>query len=483
MGQRIVIDPVTRIEGHAKISLILDDQGEVSDARFHVVEFRGFEKFCEGRSFREMPGITSRVCGICPVSHMLTSAKAGDELLAVEIPEGATRLRRLVHYGQILQSHALSFFHLSSPDFLLGHDSDPAKRNVMGLIAANPEVARRGIRLRQFGQEVIETLAGKKIHSTWVVPGGVDEPLTEEGRGRIRKWLPESKEAILKTLTFWKREMDRHQDEARVFGNFPSLFMGLVGPEGELAHTFGKLRFVDETGRVVADQIEPEDYQRWIGEAVEPWSYLKFPYFKPLGYPQGLYRVGPLARLNVATAMATPLAEAERQRLFETLGWPAHQTLAFHWARLVEALQAAESVAARAEDPLLESRDVRTVPARPDGPREGVGIVEAPRGTLIHHYVADAEGLLTQVNLVVASQHNAAPVQISVRKAARGLIRGGKVDDGLLNRLEMAFRAYDPCNACASHAAPGELPLVVTVRDHRGQVVEVVRRRVDEDEG
>ena len=256
MGQRIVIDPVTRIEGHAKITLHLDDQGEVSDARFHVIEFRGFEKFCEGRSFREMPGITSRICGICPVSHLLTSAKAGDDLLAVEIPEGAVRLRRLLNLGQIVQSHALSFFHLSSPDFLLGYDSDPAKRNVFGLIEENPEIARRGIRLRKFGQEVIETLAGTKIHSTWVVPGGVDEPLTAAGRDRIAAWLPEAKESIEKTLTFLKREMDRHQDEARVFGNFPSLFMGLVTPDGGLEHYDGKIRFVDATGAIVADQLD-----------------------------------------------------------------------------------------------------------------------------------------------------------------------------------------------------------------------------------
>ena len=298
-----------------------------------------------------MPGITSRVCGICPVSHMLTSAKAGDELLAVEIPEGATRLRRLVHYGQILQSHALSFFHLSSPDFLLGHDSDPAKRNVMGLIAANPEVARRGIRLRQFGQETIETLAGKKIHAAWVVPGGVDEPLTEEGRGRIRKWLPEAKETTLKTLTWWKREMDRHQDEARVFGNFPSLFMGLVTPDGGLEHYDGKIRFVDATGQLVADQLDTRKYQEYIGEAVEPWTYLKFPYYKPMGYPGGMYRVGPLARLNVASHCGTPLADRELAE-FRQLGRGAVlSAFHYHYARLIEILFCVEKIEELARPP------------------------------------------------------------------------------------------------------------------------------------
>ncbi len=311
MSQRIVIDPVTRIEGHAKITLLLDEQGEVSDARFHVTEFRGFEKFCEGRFFREMPGITARICGICPVSHMLASAKAGDEILAVEIPEAAVRLRRLLHHGQIIQSHALSFFHLSSPDLLLGHDSDPAQRNILGLLKAHPELARMGIRLRQFGQEIIEVLAGRKIHASWVVAGGVDEPLSEEGAEKIRAWLPEARKTIEHTLSFFKREMEKHQEEARTFGNFPSLFMGLVTKDGGLELYDGKIRFVDATGKIVADQLDPTKYQAYIGEAVEPWTYLKFPYYKPLGYPGGMYRVGPLARLNVASHCGTPAADRE----------------------------------------------------------------------------------------------------------------------------------------------------------------------------
>jgi NAD-reducing hydrogenase large subunit len=473
MSQRIVIDPVTRIEGHAKISLILDEQGEVSDARFHVVEFRGFERFCEGRSFREMPGITSRICGICPVSHMLTSAKAGDELLAVEIPEGATRLRRLIHYGQILQSHALSFFHLSSPDFLLGHDSDPAKRNVMGLIAANPEVARRGIRLRQFGQEVIEILSGKKIHATWVVPGGVDEPLTEDGRCRIQKWLPEAKETIEKTLTWWKREMDRHQDEARVFGNFPSLFMGLVTPDGGLEHYDGKIRFVDQTGQIVADQLDTRKYQEYIGEAVEPWTYLKFPYYKPLGYPGGMYRVGPLARLNVASHCGTPLADRELAE-FRQLGRGAVlSAFHYHYARLIEILYCVERIEELVSHPEITTPHVMAFARR--NRYEGVGCCEAPRGTLFHHYKVKQGGLISWANLIIATGQNNLAMNQTVLQIARHYVKGDKLKEGMLNRVEAGIRAYDPCLSCSTHAY-GEMPLVVELRAADGTLVDTVAR-------
>ncbi|HVN81198.1 MAG TPA: Ni/Fe hydrogenase subunit alpha, partial [Terriglobia bacterium] len=287
MSKTITINPVTRIEGHSKITLHLDDSGEVNRARFHVTEFRGFEKFCEGRSFREMPAITARICGICPVSHLLTSAKTGDALLAVQIPDTAVKLRRLMNLGQIVQSHALSLFHLSSPDLLLGHDADPGKRNILGVIEAHPEIARQGIRLRKFGQEVIEVLGGKKIHPSWAVPGGVNSPLTPEGRDYIRTWLPEVTETATKTLAWFKRSLDSHQDEARVFGSFPSLFLGLVTENGGLEHYDGKIRIVDATGTIIADQLDPSKYYEYLGEAAEPWSYLKVPYYKPMGYPEG----------------------------------------------------------------------------------------------------------------------------------------------------------------------------------------------------
>ena len=306
MAKRIIIDPVTRIEGHAKISIHLDDAGEVTDAEFHVVEFRGFEKFCEGRPYSEMPGITARICGICPVSHLLASSRAGDAIMAVEIPVAADKLRRLMNLGQIVQSHALSFFHLSAPDFILGWDTPQPTRNVFGLIAADPQLARAGIRLRQFGQEIIEAVGGRKIHPAWSVPGGVRSGLSEEGRAQIRGWLPEAYATAKGAIALFKRAMEAHKQEILVFGNFPSLFMGLVSPDGTWEHHGGKLRFSDSLGRVVADQIEPSLYLDYIGESVNGSSYLKSPYYKALGLPGGMYRVGPLARLNICERMGVP---------------------------------------------------------------------------------------------------------------------------------------------------------------------------------
>ncbi|MGA2789083.1 MAG: Ni/Fe hydrogenase subunit alpha, partial [Verrucomicrobiota bacterium] len=310
MSKRIVIDPVTRIEGHAKISMFMDDEGNVSDAEFHVVEFRGFEKFCEGRPYSEMPGITQRICGICPVSHTLASAKAGDAIMAVSIPPAAAKLRRLMNLGQIVQSHALSFFHLSAPDFLLGWDTPPAQRNVFGLIASNKDLARAGIRLRQFGQEVIEIIGGKKIHPAWAVPGGVRNALDREGRDRIRAWLPESFATTKVAFDLFQKTMETHQREIQIFGNFPSLFMGLVTADGGWEHYDGNLRFSDSSGSIIADQLEPRRYEEFIGESVQGSSYLKSPYYTPLGFPEGIYRVGPLARLNICERMGVPRADA-----------------------------------------------------------------------------------------------------------------------------------------------------------------------------
>jgi len=310
MSKRIVIDPVTRIEGHAKISIFMDDAGNVSDAEFHVVEFRGFEKFCEGRPYTEMPGITQRICGICPVSHTLASAKAGDALMAISIPPAADKLRRLLNLGQYIQSHALSFFHLSAPDFLLGWDTPPAQRNVFGLIAANKELARAGIRLRQFGQEIIEVLGEKKIHPAWAVPGGVRSALTEEGRAKIRAWLPEAYATTKVAFDLWKKTMEHHHRELQIFGNFPWLFMGLGAEDGTWEHHGGKLRFTDSSGSIIADQLDPQKYFDYIGESVQTTSYLKSPYYKPLGFPEGMYRVGPLARLNVCEQMGVPLSSS-----------------------------------------------------------------------------------------------------------------------------------------------------------------------------
>ncbi|MDA0674403.1 MAG: Ni/Fe hydrogenase subunit alpha, partial [Cyanobacteria bacterium] len=335
MPRTVVIDPVTRIEGHAKISILLNEGGTVDEARFHVVEYRGFEKFCEGRPYTEMAGITARICGICPVSHLICAAKTGDKLLAVQIPAAADKLRGLMNLGQITQSHALSFFHLSSPDFLLGWDSDPAKRNVFGLIAADPDLARAGIRLRQFGQQIIEILGGRKIHAAWTVPGGVRSPLSAEGRAWILDRLPESLATVRQALDIFKGLITGPmQTEVNVFGEFPSLFMSLVGRDGEWEHYGGHLRFTDSQGNIVADHLREDDYQTFLGEAVEDWSYLKFPYYKPLGYPDGIYRVGPLARLNTCTHIGTPQADAELRAFRDYAGGVPTSSFLYHYARL-----------------------------------------------------------------------------------------------------------------------------------------------------
>src|SRR5512136_1795758 len=359
MAQRIVIDPVTRIEGHAKISIHLDDEGRVTDAKFHVTEFRGFERFCEGRPLYEMPGITARVCGICPVSHLLASAKAADQILAVSIPPAAEKLRRLMNLGQIVQSHALSFFHLSSPDFILGFDSDPAARNVFGLVAAEPELARAGIRLRQFGQEIIAHLGGQKIHPAWAVPGGVRSPLSKESHGQIRARIPEARATILDTLSRFKRMLPSFEKEAHIFGNFPSLFMGLVGHDGAWEHYDGHLRFVDSAGNAIADRLEARRYREFIGEAVESHSYLKSPYYKPLGYPDGMYRVGPLARLNICERMGTPLADKELASFRRQGKGAVTSSFLYHHARLIEILACLERIEQGMDDPDLLSDRLR----------------------------------------------------------------------------------------------------------------------------
>ena len=473
MAKRIVIDPVTRIEGHAKISLFLDDAGNVADAEFHVVEFRGFEKFCEGRPFSEMPGITPRICGICPVSHLLASAKAGDAIMAVNIPPPAEKLRRLMNLGQFIQSHALSFFHLSAPDLLLGWDAAPQQRNVFGLISKDVELARAGIRLRQFGQEVIEILGGKKIHPAWAVPGGVRSPLTEAGRARIRVWLPEANATINTALELFKRVLDSHKREVQIFGNFPSLFMGLVDPEGTWEHHGGKLRFVDSSGSVIADQLDPQKYSDYIAEAVQKSSYLKSPYYSPLGFPDGMYRVGPLARLNVAQQMGTPRADAELKR-FKKLGRGAvSSSFLYHYARLIEILASIERVEAALDDPELLSEDLRADAGI--NSLHGVGVSEAPRGTLFHDYTVDRGGLLTKVNLIVATGQNNLAMNQTVAQIARHYIKDNDISEALLNRIEHGIRCYDPCLSCSTHAA-GQMPLQIRLVGRDGGIIKIINR-------
>lgn len=469
MAQRLVIDPVTRIEGHAKITVHLDDSGAVSDAQFHVTEFRGFEKFCEGRPLGEMPGITARICGICPVSHLLASAKAGDEILAVEIPPAADKLRRLMNLGQIVQSHALSFFHLSSPDLLLGFDAAPAKRNVFGLIAAEPELARSGIRLRQFGQEVIEMLGGKKIHPAWAVPGGVRSALSEENRQKIVQWLPEARQTAMTALKLFKSLLKKHEAEVQIFGNFSSLFMGLVTPDGSWEHHGGKLRFVDSSGNIIADQIEASRYREFIGEATEKSSYLKSPYYRWLGYPDGIYRVGPLARLNVCKRIGTPVADEELAEFKSYGNGAVTSSFLYHYARLIEIIAGIEII-----EEMMDDADLLSDRLRADAGinrLEGVGVSEAPRGTLFHHYEVDETGMLRKVNLIVSTGQNNLAMNRTVAQIARHYIRGGKaVSEGILNRLEAGIRAFDPCLSCSTHAA-GQMPMQVEVIDSEGGVV------------
>jgi NAD-reducing hydrogenase large subunit len=469
MAQWIKIDPVTRIEGHAKITIQLDDDGNVSDARFHVTEFRGFERFCEGRPFSEMPGITPRVCGICPVSHLLASAKAGDAILAVEIPPAASKLRRLMNLGQLVQSHALSFFHLSAPDFILGWDTPPATRNVLGLVAKDPVLARKGIRLRQFGQEIIEHLGGKKIHPAWAVPGGVRAAMTSGAKEAILKGLPEAKETAILALELFKGVLKSHEAETQIFGNFASLFMGLVGPGGAWEHYDGLLRFTDGGGNIIADQIEPSRYQEFIGEAVEPSSYLKSPYFKTLGYPKGMYRVGPLARLNVCTHMGTPLADAELA-LFKSHGWGAvTSSFLYHYARLIEILASLEQIEVLLVDPDLMSTRLRADAGI--NRLEGVGVSEAPRGTLFHHYRVDENGLIQRVNMIIATGQNNLAMNRTIGQIARHYIQGPTVPEAMLNRVEAGIRCFDPCLSCSTHA-DGRMALEVTLVDRQGQILD-----------
>jgi NAD-reducing hydrogenase large subunit len=477
MSKTVVIDPITRIEGHAKISIFLDDAGDVEDARFHVVEFRGFEKFCEGRPFPEMAGITARICGICPVSHLLASAKTGDKILAVKIPRAAEKLRRLMNLGQIIQSHALSFFHLSSPDFLLGWDSDPANRNVFGLIAADPELARAGIRLRQFGQTVIERLGARKIHAAWAVPGGVRSPLSEDSRQWIRDRLPESFATIQTALDLFKRLIaDPLKEEIAVFGEFPSLFMGLVGPSGVWEHYGGVLRFTDGQGNIVADNLSEDNYREFIGEAVEKWSYLKFPYYKPWGYPNGIYRVGPLARLNVCTQMGTEAADRELREFRDRAGSVPTSSFLYHYARLIEILGCLEQVAALMDDPDIVSERVRAQAGI--NSLEGIGVSEAPRGTLFHHYQVDENGLIQKVNLIIATGQNNLAMNKTVAQIAKHYIHNGKdadIPEGFLNRVEAGIRCFDPCLSCSTHAA-GQMPLHVQLIAADGAVIREVYR-------
>src|SRR5690349_7643236 len=423
-AQRIVIDPVTRIEGHAKVSIQLDEQGQVADARFHVTQLRGFEKLCENRPFYEMPSLMARICGICPVSHLIASGKACDAILAVRIPPNGARLRRILNLAQILQSHALSVFHLSSPDLLLGMDAPPDQRNLFGVYASAPEVARDGIRLRQIGQQVIEIMAGKRIHPAWVVPGGVSSPLTAESRDRILALLPDAIAAVERTTDRFRGVFQKFPEEMSAFANFPSLFLGLTDGAGKLEYYDGPLRIAGPDGSIVANGLKPEDYPQYFGEIAEDDSYLKSAFYRPLGYPDGIYRVGPLARLNLVTNCGTPRADHELGALRSFAGSPLWSSFYYHHARLIEMLHAVERMGELLAEPDILSPHVRAF-AEPNC-EEGVGISEAPRGTLLHHYKVDRNGLVQYANLIIATGHNNLAMNRGVKQVAKYFVRDGR---------------------------------------------------------
>ncbi|MEM7735965.1 MAG: Ni/Fe hydrogenase subunit alpha [Deinococcota bacterium] len=481
MSNRITIDPVTRIEGHAKISIFLEDDGSVDHARFHVTEFRGFEAFCRGRPLWEMPSLTGRTCGICPVSHLLASAKAGDAILAVRVPPAAHALRRLMNLGQIIQSHALSFFHLSAPDLLLGFDSDPSSRNVFGLMEQDPELARRGIALRKFGQEVIAALGGQKIHPAWAIPGGVRGNLSDDAKAHLQQTLPEAQKTVLLALDLIGKIHDDHPEEVRSFGQFPSLFMGLVTPQGNWEHYDGALRVVDETGAVLEDGFDPANYKQIIGEATGDNSYLKSPYYRPrvdetqaiTPESPGAYRVGPLARLNICKQMGVPLADAELACFRERAGGMALSSFFYHYARVIEMLAATEFI-----ERLLDMPEMSATHLQADAginALHGVGVSEAPRGTLFHDYTVDADGLITHVNMIIATGQNNLPMNRTVTQIAKQFVHGDDIQEGMLNRVEAGIRAFDPCLSCSTHAI-GQMPMQVQVIASDGHVVRELQR-------
>ena len=440
--QKITIEPVTRIEGHAKVTVHMKEDGSVEHAYFHVNEFRGFEKFCEGRLVTEMQQITPRICGICPVSHHLAAAKAGDVVLGCPPPRPASLLRELMHMGQIIQSHGMHFFELAGPDLLLGFDADPAIRNVVGLIQADPELTVKAVRLRKFGQAIISELGERSIHPTFAIPGGVNRTLSAAGRDRILADLDAQIETTKLGIKIVKDWAEANRETVDKFAVFPTGYLGLITPSKGLELYNGNIRLKSRTGEEL-EIFNPQNYLDYIAEHVEPWSYLKFPYYKKLGYPEGVYRVGPLGRINMVENIGTPMAN-EELKVFKAInnGAPVENTLYYHYARMIETLFAAERVRVLLEDPDILSTDILNTHQEPVG--HGVGIIEAPRGTLIHDYSTDDNGCITRANLIVGTTHNIAPMNLSVQQAAASLIHDGEVDEVILNRVEMAMRAYDP---------------------------------------
>jgi F420-non-reducing hydrogenase large subunit len=469
--KEVLIDPITRLEGHGNVSIFLNDKGEVENAYLKIPELRGFEKFCIGRRAELMPQLTSRICGVCPVAHHFAGTKALDAAFHVEPPSAAKKLRELMYAAYIIYDHTLHFYYLGGPDFIVGIDAPPEKRNILGVIEkAGLDVAKDVIKHRAYGQKITEIIGGKATHPTCGLPGGISKPLSEENRAEIERMAASCKDFAQFTLKLFH---DIVLGNAKYVGliksqayTLPTYYMGTVDGNNKVNFYDGKVRVVDPKGTEFA-KFNAQDYLSHIGEHVEEWTYSKFPYLKAVGWKgqiagagSGIYRVGPLGRLNASDGMATPLAQAEYEEMYRTLGKPVHSTLAFHWARLIELMYATERAMELVKDPEITSTKVRNKVGEPG---EGVGIVEAARGTLIHHYVLDKDAMVKDVNLIVATTNNYPAICMSIRDAAKGLIHGGKVDEGILNMVEMAFRAYDPCFGCATHSAFGKMPLTVEV--------------------
>ena len=472
--RRVVIEPLSRVEGHGKVTLLLDEDDHVRQARLHIVEFRAFEKFIQGRPYWEVPVMVQRLCGICPVSHHLAACKALDQVVgATQLTPTAEKIRRLMHYGQILQSHALHFFHLSSPDLLFGFDSDLSRRNIVGIAARYPEIARQGVLLRKYGQEVIRHTAGKRIHGTGSVPGGVNKSLAREERNALLAGIYQVIAWSRDAVRLVQRLFEENLETYRTFASFPAHTLSLVRADGAMDLYHGGLRARDATGKTLFDHADYDRYWEQISEEVKAWSYMKFPFLCALGPEEGWYRVGPLTRVTRCDFIPTPLADRERREFLAfDEGRAAASTLGFHWARMIEMLHAAEAI-----KDLLHDADLLGSDLMAGGQRQarGVGVIEAPRGTLIHHYRVDEDDLVVRANLIVSTTHNNQAMNLAIREVARKYLDGRRLTEGLLNHIEVAIRAFDPCLSCATHAM-GKMPLAVELLDAEGvQVDRLVR--------
>ncbi len=473
--RRIAIDPVTRVEGHGKVTLLLDQDNKIHQVRLHIVEFRGFEVFIEGRPYWEVPVTVQRLCGICPVSHQLAAVKAMDQIAGYgPLTPTAEKLRRLMHYGQMVQSHAVHFYHLASPDLLLGFDSDFTRRNIVGVALDFPEIAKQGVLLRKFGQEVIRHVSGKRVHGTGAIPGGVNKALSIAERDEMARDIDQMMTWTQGAIDLVRRLHETNPGFYNVFGESAGNMMGLMRPDGALDFYHGALRAVDPDGKIIFDQVDYADYQQVLQEEIKPWSYMKFPHIRSLGADKGWYKVGPLARVQAATYLATPLAEIERQKMMALgNGKPVHGTLFYHWARLVEILHALEMIRDLLHDPDLLGTDLMA--DRGERRHEAVGVIEAPRGTLFHHYRVNDDDQVTYCNLIVSTTNNNQAMNEAIRTVARQYLDGHEVTEGLLNHIECAIRAYDPCLSCATHAL-GKMPLIVEAVDADGRVVSTLSK-------